>query len=160
VPLASSWCTSKTGARNFRPPDPLDPDKSIARESQGPINEGDARFTTGREGLEGAVTEIETEGLACQLSQTATSETPWHLAFTVELGFRLKESPTSSHREPELGYKKKLLSPNQTQAVESVITELDLNRNLQRKEFVNPPRFVGESNSTTTFVPSFEKTAD
>jgi hypothetical protein len=39
------------------------------------INEGDARFTTGRERFEGAATEIETEGLACQFTEGNSRDT-------------------------------------------------------------------------------------
>jgi hypothetical protein len=116
-------------------------------------------FTTGRDGLEGTDTVTEVEGLESQLSQTESVDTPWHLAFKGELGFTLKEDPTSN--DPELEDSKKLLSSTQTQTVESVmVTESEINKDLQRNEFVNPPRFVGESNSTTILVPSFEKAAD
>jgi hypothetical protein len=68
VLLESERCAANTGVKKALPPDPLEPERSIDRESQGPINEGEAIFTTGREGLEGADKEIDSEGLDCQLS--------------------------------------------------------------------------------------------
>lgn len=61
--------------------------------------------------------------------------------------------------EGEGGYNMKLVSSNHTQRLDEM-RYFDLNIESHENEFKNPPRFVGESNETTTFEPSFEKMAD
>jgi hypothetical protein len=158
--------TWNNGGWNDRPPDPREPDKSNDNESQEPITEEEMIVTTGREGWEGADTVTLIDTLLCQSTQGITFVNTWHFARRVD-PFNRNTSPTCNNDTTATddavvvpGNNEKLWSSTHTQRDDEVRKEVDSSKEPHPKTFENPPRFVGESNSTNTLTPSRENVAE
>ena len=157
--------TSNDTDSKGRPPEPREPERSNDKKSQAPITDEAIIVTTGTEGLDGRDTTTLTEELFCQPTQGTTFDNNTHFAL-IRDSLNLRASPTfnkpteTEDRDvAETGYNKNLSSSTHTQRVEEV-RDVDSTTETHGNSFENPPRFVGESNSTSTLPPSRENVAD